>query len=80
MSLCLFIVLESGLLGLRNLNVTDHHFLKVSFAGGLAFFNDSAGYDDLPHLNSVLFNPTSGESAIMKGAAFNGKSNNIVPF
>ena len=44
---------------MRYRNVTDHHVLdKVSFAGGLEFFIDGAGYDDLPHLNSVIFNPT----------------------
>lgn len=50
---------EEQLLGIRHRNETDPGALTmVSMSGGLQFFIDGAGMDDLPNINSVMFEPT----------------------
>ena len=45
----------------------------VSMAGGLEFFIDGEGYDDLPSLNQVKFLTLQGDPAEFKGNTLNSK-------
>ena len=42
-------------------------------AGGLEFFVDGAGFDDLPNINSVMFEPTQTDPNLFAGPALNSK-------
>ena len=69
-----FVSLEIELLGLRHRNNTVSSNLdKVSMAGGLELYIDGAGFDDQPHINSVMFTNTEGEAVTLKGPALNSK-------
>lgn len=70
----LYALLEAELLGLRHRNETSTGTLKmVSMAGGLQFFVDGAGFDDQPHINSVMFEPTQTDPNLFAGPALNSK-------
>ena len=45
----------------------------VSMSGGLEFFIDGAGFDELPTINSVMFEPTQTEPNLFAGPALNSK-------
>jgi len=60
--------------GLRHRNETVSGALtKVSMAGGLEFFIDGEGFDDQPHISSVMFVPTQGEATELIGPPLNSK-------
>ena len=42
-------------------------------AGGLEFFVDGAGFDDLPNINSMMFEPTQTDPNLFAGPALNSK-------
>lgn len=67
---------------MRHRNETTSGALhKVSMAGGLEFFIDGAGFDDLPPINSVQFLPTqNADGAIpMAGPKLNSKCDTHSP-
>jgi len=39
----------------------------VSMAGGLQFFIDGAGMDDMPIMNAVMFQPTQSDPVDLTG-------------
>ena len=41
--------------------------------GGLEFFIDGAGMDDLPQINSVMFEPTQTDYNLFAGPPLNSK-------
>ena len=60
--------------GLRHRNETVAGALtKVSMAGGLEFFIDGEGFDDQPHISSVMFVPRQGEAVDLIGPPLNSK-------
>jgi hypothetical protein len=61
--------------GIRHRNETSTGAMNmVSMVGGLQFFIDGAGMDDLPNINSVMYEPTqmTGASAFA-GPPLNSK-------
>ena len=65
---------EIELQGLRHRNETANGALTmVSMSGGLQFFVDGAGFDDLPNINSVMFEPTQSDPNLFAGPALNSK-------
>ena len=70
----IFVFAEEVLLGLRHRNMTGNYNLNmVSFAGGLEFFIDGAGFDDEPHLNSVMFTNEQDTPQLFGGPALESK-------
>ena len=66
---------ELELVGIRHRNETAQGPLNmVSMSGGLQFFIDGVGMDDLPNINSVMFEPTQTDSGVFAGPALNSKS------
>ena len=69
-----FFAAEAELLGLRHRNETTPGTLdKVSMVGGLQFFIDGKGMDDLPQINVPKFIPTQGDLTSMSGPPLNSK-------
>ena len=67
---------------MRHRNETTSGALqKVSMAGGLEFFVDGKGFDDMPIINSVQFLPTqNADGAIpMAGPPLNSKYRPLDP-
>ena len=52
---------------------------QVSMAGGLEFFVDGAGFDDLPNINSMMFEPTQTDPNLFAGPALNSKYSHNFP-
>ena len=48
-------------------------------AGGLEFFVDGAGFDDLPNINSMMFEPTQTDPNLFAGPALNSKYSQNFP-
>ena len=70
----ILVSIEAELLGLRHRNNTaSTNLSRVSMAGGLELFIDGAGFDDQPHISSVMFTSTQGEAVTLKGPALNSK-------
>ena len=45
----------------------------VSMSGGLEFFIDGEGFDDQPHISSVMFEPTQTDPNLFAGPPLNSK-------
>ena len=61
-------------MGVRHRNeTTQARMTKVSMAGGLEFFVDGKGFDDMPVINQVQFEALQGTPTILIGNPLDSK-------